>query len=330
MKKLALALMVSGSAMAAPYDLYMNQLSSDGTGYQNRQLTVPNGGSGVDGVLFYNGSTSLPAVATLGSSLQVSSGVLQVSSGSTPVNADWNASSGLAQILNKPTNVSAFTNDSGYITSAALSPYATTAALTSGLGGKFNNPAGTTAQYIRGDGSLATYSPGSGTITSITAGTGLSGGVITTTGTISMPNVGTAGTYSGVTTDAQGRVSAGTTRSQSGVSRSLNSGYQISTTRDALVSYSVQMTVTASIASGQDGDLFLEIASDSGFTTNLQTVAVAPCSQVYTLAVALQGVQKCPLNVSGYVPASYYARLRTANNTGSPAYLYRFGQEVLL
>ena len=34
------------------------------------------------------------------------------------VNADWTASSGDAEILNKPTNVSAFTNDAGYITSA--------------------------------------------------------------------------------------------------------------------------------------------------------------------------------------------------------------------
>ena len=32
------------------------------------------------------------------------------------VNADWNATSGDAQILNKPTNVSAFTNDVGYLT----------------------------------------------------------------------------------------------------------------------------------------------------------------------------------------------------------------------
>lgn len=33
------------------------------------------------------------------------------------VNADWNATSGDAQILNKPTAVSAFTNDAGYLTS---------------------------------------------------------------------------------------------------------------------------------------------------------------------------------------------------------------------
>jgi hypothetical protein len=56
--------------------------------------------------------------------------------------------------------------------------------------------------------------PASGTVTSITAGTGLSGGVITGSGTISMPNVGTSGTYGSATvvpaftTDAQGRVTS--------------------------------------------------------------------------------------------------------------------------
>lgn len=46
---------------------------------------------------------------------------------------------------------------------------------------------------------------------SINAGTGLTGGGdITATRTISMPNTGTAGTYKSVTTDAQGRVTAGT------------------------------------------------------------------------------------------------------------------------
>lgn len=46
---------------------------------------------------------------------------------------------------------------------------------------------------------------------SINAGTGLTGGGdLTATRTISMPNTGTAGTYRSVTTDAQGRVTAGT------------------------------------------------------------------------------------------------------------------------
>jgi hypothetical protein len=58
---------------------------------------------------------------------------------------------------------------------------------------------------------------GTGTVTSVTAGAGLEGGTITGAGTISMPNVGTAGEYGSassvavITTDTQGRVSAATT-----------------------------------------------------------------------------------------------------------------------
>ena len=53
---------------------------------------------------------------------------------------------------------------------------------------------------------------GTGTVTSVTAGTGLLGGTFTSSGTISMPAVGTAGTYGSATqvpvftTDAQGRI----------------------------------------------------------------------------------------------------------------------------
>lgn len=52
---------------------------------------------------------------------------------------------------------------------------------------------------------------GTGTVTAINTGTGLAGGPINTTGTISLSNVGTAGTYTKVTTDAQGRVTSGAT-----------------------------------------------------------------------------------------------------------------------
>lgn len=155
------------------------------------------------------------------------------------------------------------------------------------------------------------------------------GAAFVTSGTISMPSTGTAGSYSGVTTDAQGRVTAGTIRSQSAATRSLNTVFQVSGSRDAVVQYAVQTTITASIAGGQDGDVFLDIASDSGFTANVQSLDVAPCSQTYTLAVALQGVQKCAAQVRGFVPAGYYARIRTVSNTGSPVFAYRLGQEVL-
>lgn len=62
-----------------------------------------------------------------------------------------------------------------------------------GVPGKFNQPTGTTSQYLRGDGSLATFPfVGNGTVTSVnlTAGTGISvsGGPITTTGSINVVN----------------------------------------------------------------------------------------------------------------------------------------------
>ena len=49
-----------------------------------------------------------------------------------------------------------------------------------------------------------------GTVTTVTAGNGLSGGPITTTGSLSLATIGTAGTYSKVITDTYGRVTGST------------------------------------------------------------------------------------------------------------------------
>ena len=119
-------------------------------------------------------------------------------------------------------------------------------------------------------------------------------------------------------------------RSQALASRSLNSAFQISATRDAVVSYSVQITVTASIGGRQNGEVVLEIASDAAFTTNVQTLAIVGNGQTLTLAIALNSVQPATSVLGGMIPAGYYTRLHTVNNTGTPSYLYRAGQEVLL
>lgn len=67
----------------------------------------------------------------------------------TPV--DWNATSGYLEILNKPTLLSQFTNDSGFITGINSS------AVTTALGYTPINPNGNSSQYFRGDGTLATF-----------------------------------------------------------------------------------------------------------------------------------------------------------------------------
>lgn len=257
------------------------------------------------------------------------------------------ATSGLyADLANKPTNVSAFTNDAGYLTSIS------SAAITSALGySPYNgttNPNGYVNQAgARSSVSLTTtgtsgaatynsttgvlnipnYAVNTGTVTSITAGTGLSGGTITTSGTISLPNVGTAGSYNGtVTTDAQGRVTAGTNRSYTNPTRSLNTSFQISTTQDTLVSYAVDITVAALILAGTAGRVYLEYANDTGFTSGVTIVTSAGSSTGGVLNITNVNTA----NLSGVIPAGKFVRLRTANVTGTPTFGFISSQEVLL
>jgi len=114
------------------------------------------------------------------------------------------------------------------------------------------------------------------------------------------------------------------------VTRALNTPFQISTTRNALATYTVQMTVTASISGGQNGDVLLETADDSAFTANVETVNLTGFGLTYTLAVALQGVQPDKRSVMGAIAAGKWVRLRTVNNTGTPTFSYLGGQEILM
>lgn len=359
MKRVFLAaLLIPSLSYGAAFDMFINQRNIADSATLNRTITLPVlGAYSVFGI----GPDNLPAAWKLGSSLGLLSGELVSSpdwgavvnkpvfsavatSGSYndltnkpsfgQVNADWSATTGPEEILNKPALFSGVYADLTGKPSLFSGAYADLTGKPALFSGNYADLSGKPVlATVATSGSYADLSGKptmtGGTVTSITAGAGLSGGTITTTGTISLPSVGSAGSYNTVTTDAQGRVSSGTMRTQAAATRALNSAFQVSTTRDAVVQYSVQTTITASIAGGQDADVFLDIASDSGFTANVQSLDVAPCSQTYTLAVAIQGVQKCAAQVRGFVPAGYYARIRTVSNTGSPVFAYRLGQEVL-
>lgn len=171
----------------------------------------------------------------------------------------------------------------------------------------------------------ATGPAGPGSVVSVTAGTGLSGGTITTAGTISLPNTGTAGSYNTVTTDAQGRVVSGTSRSFAQPARALNTAYQVSATQDAQVTYTVDISVTSLLLVGSSGRVYLEYADNSGMTTNLVTVNSSPNATGGVLNVTNLGSG----NVTGWVPAGKWARIRTAAVSGAPTFTFVGSFEAL-
>lgn len=106
-------LMASRYIWAAANDLVFTQRNSTDTGTFTRFPMVP---SSTNGIFGFNVSTVLPEWWTLGPGLQVTGTTIDVAPSAGQVNSDWNSNSGVSQILNKPTNVSSFANDSGYLT----------------------------------------------------------------------------------------------------------------------------------------------------------------------------------------------------------------------
>ncbi len=85
----------------------------------------------------------IPQATTTEAGLLTASDLVKLNSLAVQVNSDWNAVSGVAQILNKP--------------SVFPSNIVSVSGLQTALDGKFNNPTGDTTQYIAGDGSLIAF-----------------------------------------------------------------------------------------------------------------------------------------------------------------------------
>lgn len=306
MKKLiAVLALVPALCFGAANDIRVTQTNSDNTGLAPTRLVAPPAG-GANGIMGFNGATILPVHWTIGSGLTLAGGVLDTVA---PSPVSW------ASLTGKPTTVAA----------AGLLDAVTFTDLSAGLATKFNIPVGTTAQYIRGDGSLATLpASGSGTVTSITVGTGLSGGTITTSGTISLPNTGTAGTYQTVTTDAQGRVTGGTSMSindspgRSLVSATNATGYQISATRMAQGCYEGSFSTTSTIGGPSSATVFLETADTNSTIPGDWTVkAQQTYSNTITLAVVINQNQGNNWSFCRNIPAGKFVRLRVGGITGT-------------
>lgn len=230
-----------------------------------------------------------------------------------------------------PSVVSAFTNDSGYITSTALAPYATTASVTSGLAGKFNTPTGNTSQYLRGDGTTATFPtiPAAQVNADWAAVSGVSQ-------ILNKPTIPAAQVQSdwnavsglGVILNKP-TIPTIATPSFSNPTRALNTAFQISSTRMAFVSYFVDIATSISLTGGQAGNVFLEFADDNTFTTNVVTFGPPKNIQTGALTIGLSLNQTVTAALSFYIPAGKWVRLRTVNVTGTPTFTSLPGQEVL-
>lgn len=108
------------------------------------------------------------------------------------------------------------------------------------------------------------------------------------------------------------------------VTKALNTSYQLSTARDAMVSYSVNITSTLSISGGQSGSINLQTSPNNSTWT---TIATATNNNTGTLVIGLNTSNSQSIALTGFVPQGYYVRLST---TGASAFSWVAGMEVLL
>jgi hypothetical protein len=309
MKRLIIwtALTAALPAFADPNSIVLTQRNSTDTGNVTRVMATPSGPA----FLSYDTTTSLPVYLVLGTGFSVSSGTLNAV-GAAPA---WSA------ITGKPTfapiaTTGAWSDLTG--TPTTLSGYgitdgATSSALSAGLAGKFNTPTGTTSQYVRGDGTLATLpASSSGTVTSV--------GVTSSTLTVTGSPVTTSGSIT-VNTVA---------RSFAYPTRALSTCFQISSTRDAQVTYGVDISTTVTLGGSPQGTVFLRTYTNNTCTTGQQTIISSTAGQPTTLSVTVGQTMIGTANLSGMIPAGTWVQIETQNNSGTPTFTTRQGEEVLL
>lgn len=208
------------------------------------------------------------------------------------VNADWNSANGKSQILNKPvipTNTNQLTNGSGFLTSYTETDPLFDSKFTSKNTGQLSE--GSNLYYTDAR-ARAAFSAGSGI--------SINSGVISAT-TPSTP-----------------------TYTYNYPARPINStAFQISTTKESIVTYSVAHTValTLILASGAS-TVYLETSANG--TTGWQTISSAGYSE--SLGVGVSVNKSVISNIQGVIPPGYYARIRSVV-TGGGSVTYNQGQE---
>lgn len=110
-------------------------------------------------------------------------------------------------------------------------------------------------------------------------------------------------------------------------SKSFNTAFQVSATKNAYIFYSIQIAATLSLTSGQNGTVSLQICATSGGT--FVEIGKIGNGNTGTLTIGINTVQTQIYVLPGYVPAGYYVKLVSTNVTGTPTFTFITGQEVL-
>lgn len=106
-------------------------------------------------------------------------------------------------------------------------------------------------------------------------------------------------------------------------------GSQISTTKTTIVSYSITISTTVSLAGNETGYVVLEICPTNSSTAgDWIEIGRATSGQSGALVIGLTLNQFGGGNITGMIPAGYYRRLRSVDTNGTPTYTYNSGQET--
>ena len=211
---------------------------------------------------------------------------------------------------------------SGYATTATLGNYATTASLSGyvSTSGSYANPSWITSLAY----SKLTGAPAS---TTFTQGTGIniSSGVITNTAPDQNVTL-TAGNRISITGTYPNFTIAYVEPTPTLVTRTVNTNYTISTTKQASVVYSITTSVTNPLLVGTSvGTAYLEYSLNAG-TTWINPSTVGNSNGVgVAVAVALTNGQTTALG--GVIPANALVRIRTVVS-GTATVVYAAGQET--
>jgi hypothetical protein len=129
-------------------------------------------------------------------------------------------------------------------------------------------------------------------------------------------------------------LSAGTKTKNSNVVRALTTstgaaGFQVSSTLPSLVYYSVQVSTTIAVGGSSTGTVFLEVApTNSAVPGDWVTDAQISNNQSFAGLLTLSSTQVMTFELSTYVPAGFFAKLRTTSS-GTASFTYQRGTEVL-